>query len=63
MSMRSVYKRILIKISGEILCGDKGFGIHPPTVSCIAEELATAHSLQTQIALVIGGGQYFSRSI
>ena len=57
--MQSIYKRILIKISGEILCGDKGFGIHHPTVSRIAEELATAHSLKVQIALVIGGGNIF----
>ena len=57
--MSSVYKRILIKISGEILSGDKGFGIHPPTVSRVAEELAQAHSMQVQIALVIGGGNIF----
>ena len=54
-----MYKRIVIKISGEILCGDKGFGIHPPTVSRIAEELTTAHSMKVQIALVIGGGNIF----
>ena len=54
-----MYKRILVKISGEILCGDKGFGIHPPTVSRIAEELAEARKGGTQIALVVGGGNIF----
>ena len=56
---QSNYKRILIKISGEILCGEKHFGIHSPTVSRLAEELVEVHQLQVQIALVVGGGNIF----
>ena len=56
---QSKYKRILLKISGEILCGENRFGIHAPTVSCLAEELVEVHQLQVQIALVVGGGNIF----
>ena len=56
---KSVYKRILIKISGEILSGDQTFGIHAPTVNRVAEELTETHRMQVQIALVVGGGNIF----
>lgn len=56
---QSSYKRILIKISGEILCGEERFGIHSPTVSRLAEELVEAHQLQVQVAVVVGGGNIF----
>lgn len=50
------YKRILIKLSGEALAGEKGVGINLPTVQQIAKEIAEVHSSGVQIALVIGGG-------
>ncbi|MGT2959741.1 UMP kinase [Streptococcus caballi] len=50
------YKRILIKLSGEALAGEKGIGINLPTVQQIAKEIAEVHSSGVQIALVIGGG-------
>ena len=50
------YHRILIKLSGEALAGDKGVGIDLPTVQAIAKELAEVHQSGVQIALVIGGG-------
>ncbi|MDE0518360.1 MAG: UMP kinase [Oligoflexia bacterium] len=53
------YKRILIKVSGEILSGKGGFGIHSPTVSGLAEELVEVHRLKVQLALVVGGGNIF----
>ena len=53
------YKRILLKISGEALMGDQGFGLHPPTVERIADEVARVHSIGTEICLVIGGGNIF----
>ena len=56
---KSIYKRILIKISGEILSGDQTFGIHAPTVNRVAEELTETHRMQVQIALVVGGGNIF----
>ena len=53
------YKKILIKISGEILSGKKGFGIHSPTVSDLAKELVEVHRLEVRMALVVGGGNIF----
>lgn len=50
------YKRVLMKLSGEALAGDKGQGIDLETVSAIAEELKNVHDLGTQIAIVVGGG-------
>lgn len=50
------YQRILIKLSGEALAGDKGVGIDIPTVQSIAKEIAEVHNSGVQIALVIGGG-------
>lgn len=50
------YKRVLMKLSGEALAGEKGQGIDLETVSAIAEELKDVHDLGTQIAIVVGGG-------
>jgi uridylate kinase len=50
------YKRILIKLSGEALAGEKGVGIDIETVKTIAKEIAEVHSSGVEIALVIGGG-------
>jgi uridylate kinase len=58
-SEKPAYKRILLKISGEALMGDTGFGLHPPTVERIAEEVKTIHDLGVEICLVIGGGNIF----
>lgn len=54
--MEPEYQRILIKLSGEALAGDKGVGIDIPTVQSIAKEIAEVHNSGVQIALVIGGG-------
>ncbi|HEN4543626.1 TPA: UMP kinase [Streptococcus agalactiae] len=54
--MEPKYQRILIKLSGEALAGDKGVGIDIPTVQSIAKEIAEVHNSGVQIALVIGGG-------
>ncbi len=58
-SDKPVYQRILLKISGEALMGDQGFGLHPPTVQKIAEEVKKVHELGVEICLVIGGGNIF----
>ena len=50
------YKRVLIKLSGEALAGEKGVGIDLPTVQAIAKEIAEVADSGIQIALVIGGG-------
>lgn len=53
------YKRVMLKISGEALMGDQGFGLHPPTVERIAKEIQSVHDLGVEICLVIGGGNIF----
>lgn len=50
------YKRVLMKLSGEALAGDKGQGIDLAVVSEIAQDLKEVHELGTQIAIVVGGG-------
>jgi uridylate kinase len=54
-----VYKRILLKISGEAMMGDKGYGIDPSTVDFIAKEIKEAVSLGIEVAIVVGGGNIF----
>jgi len=53
------YRRILLKISGEILTGDRGFGIDPEIIRQIAQEIKEVVSLRVEIAIVIGGGNIF----
>ena len=50
------YKRVLIKLSGEALAGERGVGIDLPTVQAMAKEIAEVADSGIQIALVIGGG-------
>ncbi len=56
---KPLYPRVLLKISGEALMGDQGFGLHPPTMARIAAEVGKAHELGIQICMVIGGGNIF----
>lgn len=53
------YQRVLVKLSGEALAGEQGFGINPETVQLICRELGTVLDLGVQMALVIGGGNIF----
>lgn len=53
------YKRVLLKISGEALMGDQGFGLHPPTVARIANEVKSVRDMGVEICMVIGGGNIF----
>jgi len=56
---RPKYKRIILKISGEALLGDKSFGIDYQVVKKIAEELREVHNLGIELGIVIGGGNIF----
>lgn len=56
---KTSFKRVLLKISGEALMGDQGYGLHPPTVERIAREIASVQKLGVEICLVIGGGNIF----
>ena len=50
------YKRVLLKLSGEALAGDKGFGVDPQVISSIAQEIVRVHKMGVEIGIVIGGG-------
>jgi uridylate kinase len=56
---KPVYRRILLKLSGESLQGPQGYGIHGETLYSIARELKEVHDLGVQIAVVVGGGNIF----
>lgn len=56
---RPGFKRILLKLSGEVLMGDQGFGIQPETVARMAQEVKAAKDAGFEICLVIGGGNIF----
>ena len=50
---------MLIKISGEVLMGDSQFGLDPPTVERVAQEIIAVHKLGVEVCMVIGGGNIF----
>jgi len=54
-----MYKRIVLKLSGEALAAGKGFGLDKQKVSEITAELAEVHALGVEIAIVVGGGNFF----
>ncbi len=54
-----IFKRILLKLSGEALAADQGFGIDTKRIHEIAAELADVHKLGIQLAIVVGGGNFF----
>ncbi|MFQ5624832.1 MAG: UMP kinase [Paracoccaceae bacterium] len=54
-----IYRRVMLKLSGEALMGDQGYGLHPPTVQKIAREIKEVHDLGVEVCLVIGGGNIF----
>lgn len=53
------YRRILLKLSGEALAGDKGFGLDVETIHRICEGIREAHDLGAQIGIVVGGGNFW----
>ncbi len=50
------YPRVLLKLSGEALAGEQGFGIAPPVIDKLTEEIKAVHEMGVQLGLVIGGG-------
>lgn len=56
---KNKYNRILLKLSGEALAAQQGFGVDPVRVHEIAAEIREVHELGTEIAIVVGGGNFF----
>ncbi len=55
----AVYRRVLLKVSGEALMGEREYGLDPETVGRIAGDIKAVHALGVQVCLVIGGGNIF----
>src|SRR3970282_10268 len=53
------YKRIVLKVSGDAVSGDQGYGISPEVIRFVAGEIEAVHALGVQIAVVVGGGNIF----
>jgi uridylate kinase len=56
---KPIYKRIVLKLSGEALEGERGFGIDPKTVASIAQQIKEVRELGVGIVCIIGGGNFF----
>lgn len=59
MSQSPKYKRILLKLSGESLMGERQFGIDPAVIGQFSEEIIAAHTLGVEVAVVVGGGNIY----
>ena len=59
MSSSPIYRRVLLKLSGEALMGEQSFGVDPAVASRIARDIGGIQSLGVQTAIVIGGGNIF----
>ena len=59
MDNKPKYDRILLKLSGEALAGEDGYGINTKTIAEIAEDVKEAHELGVEVGIVIGGGNIF----
>ena len=58
-NLKPKYKRIMLKISGEALAGEKGFGLDQPTINKIAAKIKECYDLGVEISIVIGGGNFW----
>ena len=57
--MKPKYKRIILKLSGEALAGDKGFGLDETIIANVVDQLIRVHDMGVEIGLVIGGGNFW----
>ena len=57
--MQPKYKRVLLKLSGEALAGDQKFGLNEKVISMVVDQLVKVHEMGVEIALVIGGGNFW----
>lgn len=57
--MEAIFKRVILKLSGEALAGPKGIGIDSDTIRNISSEIKKLHSFGTEIAIVVGGGNFW----
>jgi uridylate kinase len=55
----SRYDRVVLQLSGEALAGADGWGVQPAALGALADEVLSVYDLQVQVAVVVGGGNYF----
>jgi uridylate kinase len=58
-SKKNTYRRVLLKLSGEVFGGEKGIGVDPDVVADVADQIADVAKSGVEIAIVVGGGNYF----
>ena len=58
-STRRTYQRVLLKLSGEVFGGNKGIGVDPDVLQDVAKQIADVVRAGTQVAIVVGGGNFF----
>jgi len=58
-SQKPIYKRVLLKLSGEALMGEESFGISPKIIDFVASEVVATHKMGIELAIVVGGGNIF----
>ncbi|MFC0232593.1 UMP kinase [Vagococcus entomophilus] len=61
--LKPKYQRVILKVSGEALAGDKGFGINPPVIEQIGKEIKDIYELGVEISIVVGGGNIWRGNI
>ncbi len=57
--MKPIYKRVLLKISGEALAGDKSFGLDEKTIATVTDVLKQVNEMGVEVAIVVGGGNFW----
>ena len=63
MAETSKFKRVVLKLSGEALAGDDGFGINPVVIKNIAKQVSEAEKLGVEMAIIVGGGNIWRGKI
>ena len=58
-SDRRIWKRIMLKLSGEVLVGKQKYGLDPEKVSSISQDISNVYNQQKEICIVVGGGNIF----
>lgn len=61
--MKPAYNRVVLKLSGEALAGNTGFGINPPTIKEVVKEIKAIYELGVEISIVVGGGNIWRGNI
>ncbi len=57
--MKPVYKRVLLKLSGEALAGPNSFGLHAPTIAAVTDTIKVVANMGVEVAIVVGGGNFW----